>query len=414
MSPLAAARIRWVRGGKRWLLSRDFAWLWSGLSVSTFGSYLTSIGLGTLAVLTLHASPLQMGALVALEAAPTLVLGLVAGVWVDRLRRRPLMIAADLARATLLLIVPLGAVLHRLDWGVLVAVAVAVGLLSVIFDLAQGAYLPVLLPDEQLVAANSRLSASRALAEAGGPALAGGMIQVLTPVGAMAGDALSYLVSALCLGRVHHREPPPQASTGTFWRDLRAGWRVLWGDATIRSLTLAAVTRSFSGGAFAALYSLYLLRELRLAPLVLGLCISAGGVGALGGALLAPALARRWSVERLIGGAALVAGGCALLTPLAGGALLLVASQGFGDAAAALYEICGARLVASAVPPATLGRVLGASRLLAQAALPLGAVLAALASVHLGLRLTLGLGSVGLILASLWLFSLPGEPRGTR
>jgi predicted MFS family arabinose efflux permease len=410
MLPFTAVRARVVRGGKHWLLNRDFALIWSGLSVSTLGSYLTSMSLSTLAVLTLAATPSQMSLLVTLDALPSLALGLVAGVWIDRLPRRPLMLSMDIARAAMLLVIPICALVHLLSWGVLVAVAVAVGCGTVVFDLAQGAYLPAILPTEQLVVANSRIGASRALAESGGPALAGGIVQILTPVGATIGDALSYLFSAFCLGRVRHREAPTQPSSGTFWGEMAAGWRWLWGNAAVRALTLATVTRNFGGGAFAALYSLYLLRGLHLSPLSLGICISAGGVGALGGALLAPALTQRWRLGQLIRWTAVLSGCIALVTPLAGGALVLVplvASQGCGDAALALFEIYGARVTAEAVPAEALGRVLGTARLLGQVALPAGALLAGLVSGYVGPRLTLGMGALLFILASLWLIRLP-------
>nr|MBA3823351.1 MFS transporter [Ktedonobacterales bacterium] len=258
--------------------------------------------------------------------------------------------------------------------------------------------------------ANSRLSASRALAETGGPALAGSLIQWLTPVGATIGDALSYLISAFCLGQVRHREPPPQASPGAFWHELGAGWRMLWGNATMRALTLAAVTRNLGGGAFAALYILYLLRELSISPVVLGLLFSVGGVGGLAGALLAPALARRWRVARLLRWMVLANAICAGLTPVAGATLvplLPMVAQGCGGITDVLCDIYGARLVAGTISPDALGRVLGTSRLLAQAALPLGALLGALASAHVGLRVVLVGAAVVLILATLWLMRLP-------
>src|SRR5262249_42810745 len=172
----------------------DFAKLWVGQTISTFGSHISSIAIPLAALLVLGATPAQMGLLTALGAAPVLLVGLVAGVWVDRLPRRPILIAADLGRAALLLSVPLAFVLHRLTLGQLFLAVFLTGLLTVFAEVATQAFLPSLIPQAQLVAGNSALGASDAAAEIGGPSVAGVLVQWIGAPLAITFDALSFLI----------------------------------------------------------------------------------------------------------------------------------------------------------------------------------------------------------------------------
>ena len=187
----------------------DFVKLWLGQTVSYFGSGITGIALPLTAVLILAATPVQMGILGALDGVSVLVIGLLAGVWVDRVRRRPLLIATDLGRAFILSTIPLAALLGVLRIWQLYIVAALAGMLTVIFTVASSAYLPSLIPQESLVEGNSKLGMSDALAEIGGPAVAGPLVQLLSAPFAIVFDALSFLFSACCLGLIHMPEPRP-------------------------------------------------------------------------------------------------------------------------------------------------------------------------------------------------------------
>src|SRR5437773_11741169 len=187
----------------------DFVKRWLGQTVSNFGSGITGIALPLTAVLVLAATPTQMGILGALDGVAVLVIGLLAGVWVDRVRRRPLLIAADLGRAFILSTIPLAALLGVLGIGQLYVVAALAGMLTVIFTVSSSAYLPSLIPQESLVEGNSKLGMSDALAEIGGPAVAGPLVQLLSAPFAIAFDSLSFLFSACCLGLIHKPEPHP-------------------------------------------------------------------------------------------------------------------------------------------------------------------------------------------------------------
>ena len=189
--------------------SSDFVKLWLGQTVSFFGSGITGIALPLTAVLLLAATPFQMGILGALDGIAVLVIGLLVGVLIDRTRRKPLMIAADLSRALILGTIPLAAFLGILGIWQLYIVAAIAGMLTVIFSVASPAYLPSLIPQESLVEGNSKLGMSDALAEIGGPAIAGPLVQLLTAPAAIVFDALSFLFSACCLALIHKPEPRP-------------------------------------------------------------------------------------------------------------------------------------------------------------------------------------------------------------
>src|SRR5919198_357215 len=177
--PVIRTLLPWSRSAPRVRLGPDFTKLWLGRTVSELGSGIGATALPLAAVLVLKATPLQMGLLAAISTAPVLIVGLPAGAWVDRLRRRPVLIAADVGRAVLLASIPLAALLHVLDIEQLYVVAALVGVLTVFFDAADQAFLPSMVPRENLVVATSTLGASDSVAEIGGPALAGVLVQWL-------------------------------------------------------------------------------------------------------------------------------------------------------------------------------------------------------------------------------------------
>ncbi len=266
----------------------DFSRLWVAQAVSAFGSRITREGLPYAAVLTMSATPTQMGYLAAVGGVPVLLFGLFAGVWVDRLRRRPILIASDLARALVLAFVPVAALLHILSIWHLYVVAALMGILTLLFDVADRSYLPTLVRRDQIMEANSKLSATGSLAEVGGPALAGVLVQALTAPIAIAFDALSFLWSALCLSLIKRSEqrhiPEAEHAEHNIWREIGEGLRVIWQDRVLRALAISATVRGFFGWFFAALYAFYAIQELGLTTGVVGLLVSAGGVGALVGA----------------------------------------------------------------------------------------------------------------------------------
>ena len=392
----------------------DFVRLWLGQTVSHFGSGITGIALPLTAVLILAATPVQMGILGALDGVSVLVIGLLAGVWVDRVRRRPLMIATDLGRAFILGTIPLAALLGVLHIVQLYVVAALAGMLTVLFTVASSAYLPSLIPQESLVEGNSKLGMSDALAEIGGPAVAGPLVQLLSAPFAILFDALSFLFSAGCLGLIHKPEPHPTTSEQrtSIWSDLIEGLRLVLKNPLLRSLAASASIFSLFGNFVGALYALYVIRQIGASPIFLGLLVATGGLSALLGAIMAERVIQRFGLGKTVGLGLFMYGATSLLIPLAGGSvtfalLLLFLSQLLGDASISIYFIAEVSLHQSLVSSNLLGRTNATMQFLSQGVAPLGALLAGILGGMIWLRLTIFIGVLGVMLAGAWLLISP-------
>jgi MFS family permease len=398
-------------------INRSFALLWSGQTISELGSHITGSGLPLVAVLMLNATALQVGLLTALSTLSALLLSLLAGVWVDRLPRRAIMIIADLGRALLLFTIPLAASLGILHIAQLYVVTFLVGTLTVFFAIANQSLLPMLVPREQLVAGNSKIEASSALAEIGGPTLAGLLIQTITAPTAIAFDALSFLFSAFCIGMMSSCKPhhTPQALLEvrkSVWREMYSGLRFMLAHPILRAVVAFASMRNFFGGAFATLYGLYIVRVLGLSPAIYGILIGLGGAGALLGSLGAVQLERRLGKGNVLIGGMLLSGCMALLTPLASGPLcillaMLIVSQIVGDYGFVVHTINEISLRQTIVPEHMLGRINASMRFLVEGVGPLGAILAGVLSGLIGVRFTLLAGACGILCSTAWLFFSP-------
>ena len=392
----------------------DFVKLWLGQTASHFGSGITGIAPPLTAVLVLAATPTQMGILGALDGASVLVIGLLAGVWVDRVRRRPLLIAADLGRAFVLSTIPLADLLGVLGIGQLYIVAALAGMLTLIFNVAHSAFLPSLIPHESLVEGNSKLAMSDSLAEIGGPAVAGPLVQLISAPFALFFDALSFLFSACCLGLIHTPEPPPTAleQRKSIWSDLVEGLRLVLKNPLLRALAGSAGTFSLFGNFVGALYALYVIRQVGAPPIYLGLLVATGGVSALAGAFMAERVVQRFGLGRTVGMGLFMYGATGLLIPLAGGSValalsLLFLSQLIGDASVSIYLIAEVSLRQSLVPANVLGRTNASMQFLSQGVAPPGALLAGILGGLIGLRLTILIGVLGVMLAGIWLLLSP-------
>lgn len=387
--------------------------LWMAWTISQFGSKITYLALPLTAALALHASPLQMGLLALAESAPVPLAGLVAGVWVDRLRRRPLLVVADLGRALLLLAIPLSALLGWLRLELLYLVALLAGLLTTLFDVAHQSLLPRLVRDESLVTANGALEVSSAVAEIAGPGLAGALVQLVTAPVAILADALSFLVSGVLLIWLGDLEPARHAepaSRAGVWGEIRAGLRVVLADPVLRPLTVSQAVAACFANAQLAVYVLFVTRELGIGPALLGAIYTIGSGAGLVSATLVDRLARRWGPGTvLVGAQALkLLGGCCLA--LAGGAPtipLLVTGEALFAVALPLYNVTALSLRQALVAGHLQGRVNASVRALTWGALALGALLGGALGSALGLRATLLLAAVGLAPASLVLLASP-------
>jgi predicted MFS family arabinose efflux permease len=390
----------------------DFLKLWAGQAISEIGSRISRTAVPLTAVLVLGASEFQMGILTGAGAATVLLFGLFAGAWADRLRRRPILIAADLGRAAVLGSIPVAAALGRLTIGHLYVVAAASGVLTVLFDVAYQAYLPSLVERENLLEGNSKLALSGSVAEVAGPGLAGLLVEWITAPMAILFDAVSFLCSALSLWRIRKPEQPPERRPEPhLGREIAEGLRAAWSDPLLRALAARTITAAFFLGFPGSLYILFVMRELGLKPALLGLIIAVGGVASFAGALLAERLARRFGCGRTLIGSAVVIGAASVLVPLARGsvtaaAAFLIAAQ-LGDVAWPVYSINETSLRQAITPDHLLGRVNAAMHLLFWGVLPAGALAGGALAQTIGMRATLFGGALGVLLSALWLALSP-------
>jgi MFS family permease len=402
--------------------NRDFLRLWTGQTVSVFGSQVTLLALPLAAVLTLHAGSFRMGVLAAAGMLPWLVFALPAGVWTDRRpRRRRILIATDLGRAAILLTVPIAAAFDVLSFWQLAVVAFAAGTLTLFFNLAWVSYLPTLVPREQLVDANSKLMTSTSAAQIAGPTFAGALVGVATAPFAILVDACSFLVSAAFLARIRTPEQERPVAAARPWRhDLAFGLRFVGRDLLQRSIAGSAATLNFFGAAQMAIVVLYASTELGMTPGLIGLAFAAGSVGALIGAVLAPRVTARLGPGRAILWATVLFPIALAILPLASpgqprlvSASIVAASEFVGGIGVMVFDVNTAGLRQAVTPPELMGRTAGAMSFLTQSAKPLGSLVGGALGAAVGLHETLWIAAAGGLLGIPWTVFSPlrsGEP----
>ena len=399
--------------GRGVFAQRDFVRLWLAQLISALGGRVTRTALPVIAVLSVDSSPLALGLLGALSVAPGVLVALAAGGRIDRSRKRPILIGADLVRAACVGSLPIAAWAGVLTMAHIYAVAAVVGAASALFQITDNAYLPALVGREHIVQGNSVIEATESVAEVAGPGMAGVLIQIFTAPIAVAIDAASYLVSAFFLGSIRQRETPAavEEHTPSMWRDIAVGFRVSWHHELVRPILLALTVTSFFGGFFAALYMLFALEVLGLGPATIGVVISMGGVGALLGALASPALARRLGLGRTLLVALTLSAAGGLCIPAASGPLWLVlvflfTHQLIGDGFYAAFAVQAVSLRQTVLPLSVLARSNAAFSAVTGAAIPLGALSAGILGELIGSRGALWIGMGGGALAPLLLLPL--------
>lgn len=296
---------------------RDFALLWGGQSVSEVGSQVTILALPTLAIFTFHAGPAAVGLLVASNRVPFPILGLFAGAIVDRVRKRPLMIACNLARLLILAAIPVLAAASALRLWQLFVAAVGMGLFTVFFDIAYLAYVPALVDRDQLLEANSRLEVSYSGSALVGPGLGGVLIQAVGAARAVLVDALSFLVSAITLLSIRRREEPAAAQRRHFLGEVGEGLRHVFGSPVLRAQLLCMSAAGLFAHAFEAPLYIFAYGRLHLSPGLLGAILASEGVGSVIGSVIAMRVIARFGVGHIVALADGVAIGVSALIPLA-------------------------------------------------------------------------------------------------
>lgn len=400
-----------LRAGTLWNNS-DFLKLWAGETVSLFGSQITTLALPLTAALTFWANPMQMGILEAASFLPYLLFTLFAGVWVDRRRRHPLLIWGNLGRALLLGLIPLGTWLGILRLSYLYLIAFLTGVLAVFFQLAYQSYLPTLVNRSQLTEGNSKLSISDSLAQVVGPGLGGFLVQAVSAPFAILVDVGSFLFSALALSCIHTpEEPGQQKARRSIWQEIKEGLSMTFRNAYLRAIAGEAATYNLFYNCIAAVYVLFVLRDLHIAPAMYGLMLMGGSFGALGGAVLAGPLGRRWGIGPTLIGVLILACLLPLLIPLANGVLIgacwLTAISFFLNMGIVISNIHVVSLRQAITPNRLLGRMNASYRFVTWGCMPLGSLLGGFLGNAIGIRATLLVGALGVATACLWIIFSP-------
>ncbi|MFG3051353.1 MFS transporter [Kitasatospora sp. NPDC048239] len=398
------------------LRNQGFRLLISAAAVSKLGTSVNSLALPLAAVFALHASAGQVGLLAMLGTLSFLLIGLPAGAWIDRMRKRPVMIAADLARAALFGSVPAAWLLDVLTIHQLYLVALLSGAATVFFDVAVQSHLPDLVGREQLTDANSHLVTVDAITQVGGRSAGGFLVSLLSAPAAVAVDAVSYLWSAACLRRIRQPEPQPrQRADRSLASEVRQGLRFVFGHPLLRPIALAGAATNLSVQLCQTVLPVVFVRELDLPGSAIGLFFATGGIGVFLGSLSA-----RWLTRRFGAGRVLWLMGLAV-APL--GVLVALVDRG-----PALWLAAGAWLVTTckvgidnvikvsfrqhATPDPLLGRMNATMRVVLTGSLTIGAALAALLGEFASPRTALWIGATGL--ATAWIPILCSPLRTTR
>jgi MFS family permease len=397
----------------RLLRQAGFRNFWCAETVSLFGDQVTLIALPLAAVLVLDAGASQMGYLTAAALIPRLLFSLPAGVWLERVhRRRLLMIAADFGRAGLLLTVPVAYAYDALGFAQLYGVAFLTGCLAVVFDIAHSTLFVAVTRREDYVAANSLLSGSRAFSFVAGPSVGGVLVQALTAPAALLVDAVSFLGSAAFLLRIRAPEPPVEEAKGTAWSQMKGGLRFIARSTILKPALLSVTTLNFFNFVFFALFILFATRELHVGAARLGFVLGAGAVGGLIGAVAAGRLERRIGV-----GPAFVVGmvlfpAPLVLVPLAGGPQwvilgLLFAAELLSGLGVMILDINAGAIMTALTPHRLRSRVTAAFSFVNYGIRPIGSLVGGALGTAFGLRPTLLFAAVGGIAGVLWLLPSP-------
>jgi MFS family permease len=392
-----------------------FVRLWAASSISVFGSLITRMAIPFVAILVLDAGPIEVAFLRGLELGTALVVGLIAGAWVDRLRRRPVLIWSDLGNAVLLSSIPVAFVLGVLTlWQLLLVTALA-SILTTFFDAADNAYLPTVVGRDKLVEANAALAASGSAAEFTAFGISGFLIGALTAPIAVVVDACTFLVSAVLLGGIREKEgpPPPRSEREPVRTEIAEGLRVVVRDPVLRAFAAAQMMHHALWGVFGATWLLFATRDLQLGPAAIGLIAAVGGIASFVGAVAAQRSTRRWGIGRVAIGAMVFAAIGNAFIPLAPAGLPLIAlacllvQQLVGDSAATVYDVTETTVRQTLVQNRQLGRVASTFHVAGVAAQLVTTIAAGFLAEAIGLRATTVLAPIGALLGALILWFSP-------
>ncbi|MEU0512159.1 MFS transporter [Amycolatopsis sp. NPDC006125] len=385
------------------LANREFRLLWTGQTTSMVGSAITTTALPLAAVVTLGATTFETGLLTAAAWLPWLLIGLPAGAWIDRLPKRPVMLACDVVAFAVFGAVPLLAALGALTVPYLIAAALVGGFTKVFFSVAYRAFLPAVASREELIGANAKLQAGSAAADTGGPGLAGLLAQISGPVSGILVDAATFAVSALCLRAIRVRETVAPAARPSLRAQIGEGLRFVARDRYLRTLMLFGAASNVALTVYASLEIVFLSRTLGTAPGLVGLVLALAAAGGLAGAAAAGRLSTRFGTARTF----LLCQGFAAAMMLLGtfslpgrGLVLFVLGQSGLAAGLAASQVLATAFRQSYCPPELLGRVASSAMVVNYGTIPLAALLGGALGEAIGVREALW-AAAGLLIAAL-------------
>jgi MFS family permease len=385
----------------------DFMKLWTGQSISQLGSQVTLLALPLTAILLFKATAFQVGVLGTAEFLPFLLLGLPVGVWVDRLRRKPILVVADVGRFLVLGSIPVAYALDAMHIGHLYVAAFLSGVFTVFFDVAYAAYLPSLIDRDRLVDGNSKLEISRSGAQLLGPGVAGILVEAITAPAAILADAGSYLGSVLFLLLIRNREPriEPPAERPRMLAQIGEGLSYVLRHTLLRPIITCTALLNLASGLNFAVLLLFAVRALDLSPGAIGVVLALGNVGFMAGAFVAGRIARRLGVgPTVIGAGALIGLGYSLV-PLATPAIaipILMISGVLGSFGGVLYNVNVRSLAQSITTERMLGRTVATARFVVWGTIPVGSFVGGFLGSAIGLRPTLWVSAAVGLVGFLW------------
>jgi MFS family permease len=389
----------WPEGGL-WRQS-NFLKLWSAETVSQFGTQISQLALPLAAIDVIHASAFEVAALTTAEFLPFLLVSLPAGVWVDRLPRRPILIAGDLARAALLASIPIAYFFDALTIWQLYGVGFLAGIATVFFDIAYQSYLPALVERHQIIDGNAKLEISRSAAQTGGPGVAGLLIGLLKAPPAILIDAVSYFASALFIFGIRKPETSlkERAPRRKMRVELREGLSYVLRHPYLKNIAACTALFNFFGTLGYAVLLVFARRELHLGPAAIGLAFTIGSLGAMLAAFTANPIANRLGVGRTIILASVIGGPTLLIVPFAphGQAALAVIVPALlvGTFTNVVYNIAQVSLRQAITPERIQGRMNSVMRFIVWGTIPLGSLTGGTLASQIGLKETLIISGAG-------------------
>jgi MFS family permease len=395
--------------------NRDYLKLWMGHSISGFGSQFSMIAVPLLATIILEATAAQMGLLTSLGFLPFLVFGLFAGVWVDRINRRPILVIANLVNALTLLLIPLLYFLDSLSISILYVVQFIVGTGTVFTSITSNSYLPSLIKKEQLIDGNSKFQLSTAIARIAGNSIGGGLIYLLSAPIVILLDAITYVLSAFLLLSIKSKEPirETRKETRNTIKEIKDGLQVVFGSPIIRTILFSSTFYNFFYSMFLPLFILFVSKDLELSATIIGVIFAMGGVGSLIGSSLAQVLGNKLGIGSLLSKVNVLTGlsiilmvGSTLFTHMMMIPIMLVA-QIILSACATIYSINTVSLRTAITPNHLLGRTNASLQTISFGILAVGPLLGGGVAEFIGNESMMMICGVGIALSTVVIYISP-------